>query len=80
MTDQEGNTYSSLSDQNGEFNLYVPFGLYTLKVNEQAIDDQFQFAQSSYTLNVNNVSVNYQVTFYLIEKARKLNIKKFDNN
>jgi hypothetical protein len=80
MTDQEGNTYTGLSGQNGEFNLYVPFGLYTLKVNEQAIDDQFQFAQSSYTLNVNNVSVNYQVTFYLIEKARKLNIKKFDNN
>jgi hypothetical protein len=80
MTDKDGNSYSGLSGQNGEFNIYVPFGLYTIKVNEQAVDDQFQFAQSSYTLNVNNVSVNYQVTFYLIEKARKLNIKKFDNN
>lgn len=80
MTDQDGNSYSGLSGQNGEFSIYVPFGLYTIKVNEQAVDDQFQFAQSSYTLNVNNVSVNYQITFYLIEKARKLNIKKFDND
>uniref|UniRef100_UPI004047637F COG1470 family protein n=1 Tax=Roseivirga sp. TaxID=1964215 RepID=UPI004047637F len=79
MTDNDGNVYSGLSGQNGEFNLYVPFGLYTIRVNEQAVDEQFQFAQSSYTLNVNNVNVNYQVTFYLIEKSRALNIKKFDN-
>tara|TARA_R110001599_G_scaffold174679_4_gene366667 strand:- start:19141 stop:22023 length:2883 start_codon:yes stop_codon:yes gene_type:complete len=79
MTDNFGNSYTALSGQGGEFNLYVPFGLYTIKVNEQAVDEQFQFAQSSYTLNVNNVNVNYQVTFYLIEKSRKVNIKKFDN-
>ena len=79
MTDNLGNSYSALSGQGGEFNLYVPFGLYTIKVNEQAVDEQFQFAQSSYTLNVNNVNVNYQVTFYLIEKSRRINIKKFDN-
>ena len=79
MTDNSGNSYTALSGQGGEFNLYVPFGLYTIQVNEQAVDEQFQFAQSSYTLNVNNVNVNYQVTFYLIEKSRRVNIKKFDN-
>lgn len=79
MTDNNGNSYTALSGQGGEFNLYVPFGLYTIQVNEQAVDEQFQFAQSSYTLNVNNVNVNYQVTFYLIEKSRRVNIKKFDN-
>ncbi|WP_452610214.1 COG1470 family protein [Roseivirga echinicomitans] len=79
MTDNNGNTFTALSGQGGEFNLYVPFGLYTIQVNEQAVDEQFQFAQSSYTLNVNNVNVNYQVTFYLIEKSRKVNIIKFDN-
>lgn len=80
MTDARGNSYSGLSGQSGQFSLYVPFGEYTIRVNEQAVDQQFQFAQNSYTISVNNVNVNYQVTFYLIEKARKLNIKRFDNN
>ena len=79
MTDKEGNNFTALSGEGGSFNLYVPFGQYTIRVNEQAVDEQFQFAQSSYTLNVNNVNVNYEVTFYLIEKSRRLNIKKFDN-
>ena len=50
------------------------------KAVEQAVDQQFEFAQSSYSLNVNDISVNYQLSFYLIEKRRKLNIRKFDNN
>lgn len=79
-TDGSGETYTSLTDLSGQFRLYVPFGTYTIRVNEQAIDSQFEFAQSSYTLDVNNLGGNYQLAFYLIEKRRQLNIKKFDNN
>lgn len=78
--DGNGEEYSTLSGPSGEFRLYVPFGQYTIKVNENAFDQQFQFAQSSYNLVVNNLNVNYQLTFYLIEKRRQLNIKRFDNN
>lgn len=75
-----GQRYSSLTNLEGAFRLYVPFGQYTVSVNDQAIDDQFEFAQSSYSLDINNQGGNYQMTFYLIEKRRQLNIKKFDNN
>ena len=78
--DQNGDQYSALTSADGNFRLYVPFGLYSIRVNEQAVDEQFEFAQNSYSLNVNDVSVNYQLSFYLIEKRRKLNIRKFDNN
>lgn len=78
--DNMGNTYSGLTSQSGEFRLYVPFGNYTVSVNESAVDDQFQLAQKSYSLEINNVGANYQLAFYLIEKRRKVNIKKFDNN
>ena len=54
-TDCSGETYTSLTDLSGHFRLYVPFGTYTIRVNEQAIDSQFEFAQSSYTLDVNNL-------------------------
>lgn len=79
-TDEAGEKYDGLSDRQGNFRLYVPFGQYTIRVNEQAIDDQFEFAQGSYSLGVNDVTVNYQLTFYLIEKRRKLNIRRFNNN
>ncbi len=78
--DQNGDQYTALTNLDGNFRLYVPFGQYTIRVNEQAVDDQFEFAQSSYSLSVNDVSVNYQLSFYLIEKRRRLNIRKFDNN
>jgi len=77
---ESGEEFSTLSDLSGNFRIYVPFGRYTIKVNENAFDQQFQFAQSSYDLMVNNLNVNYQLTFYLIEKRRQLNIRKFDNN
>ncbi|WP_420388076.1 hypothetical protein [Roseivirga sp.] len=78
-TDNNGESFTSLTDLSGQFRLYVPFGSYTIRVNEQAIDSQFEFAQSSYTLDVNNQGGNYQLAFYLIEKRRQLNIKRFDN-
>ncbi len=78
-TDNTGNSYSGLTGQSGEFRLYVPFGQYTVSVNESAVDSQFELAQKSYTLNINNIGANYQLAFYLIEKRRKLNIKRFDN-
>lgn len=79
-TDANGDTFTGLTDLSGVFRLYVPFGTYTVRVNEQAIDSQFEFAQSSYTLDVNNLGGNYQMAFYLIEKRRQLNIRKFDND
>lgn len=79
-TDISGESFSTLTDLSGQFRLYVPFGSYIIKVNEQAVDSQFEFAQSSYTIDVNNIGGNYQLAFYLIEKRRQLNIKKFDND
>lgn len=78
-TDNVGNSYSGLTGQSGQFRLYVPFGQYTVSVNESAVDDQFELAQKSYTLNINNIGANYQLAFYLVEKRRKVNIKRFDN-
>ncbi len=83
VQDFSGNSYESLTDRNGEFRLFVPFGKYTIKVNQNAVDQQFEFAQPSYTMDINSSEMKYDVTFYLIEKRRRLNInrnlKKRDN-
>ena len=72
--------FSSMTDKSGRFVLYVPFGKYDIKASSAGVDDQLQFAQDTYPLEINNANANYQLTFYLIEKSRRLNIKKFNNN
>lgn len=76
----DGEVYSGVTDRSGEFKMFVPFGKYTIDASSTTIDEQFQFAQDSYKLEIDNADSNYELTFYLIEKKRKLNIKKFDNN
>jgi hypothetical protein len=72
--------YSGITDRSGQFTIFVPFGNYTIDASSTTIDEQFQFAQDSYKLKIDNADSNYELTFYLIEKKRKLNIKKFGNN
>ncbi|MBX2846167.1 MAG: hypothetical protein KTR13_08125, partial [Saprospiraceae bacterium] len=67
-------------DQEGNFRIFVPFGKYEVKASAAGVDSRLQFAQSSYPLDINNADANYQLTFYLIEKNRKLNIRRFNNN
>ncbi len=72
--------YSGITDRAGQFRLFVPFGKYTIAASSSTIDEQFQFAQDAYELEINSADSNYRLTYYLIEKKRKLNIRKFGNN
>ena len=76
----DGKSYSGLTDRSGQFRVFVPFGQYTIDASSSTVDEQFQFAQDSYKLSIDNADSNYELTFYLIEKTRRLNIRKFDNN
>lgn len=77
---EDERVYSGLTDASGEFRIFVPFGKYTIRASGAGIDKRLQFAQDNYALEINNASAKYQLTFYLIEKSRRINIKKFDNN
>lgn len=77
---EDEKVYSGITDRSGQFRLFVPFGKYTISASTSTIDKQFQFAQDAYTLEINSADSNYRLTYYLIEKKRTLNIKKFNNN
>jgi len=75
---KDDKVYSGLTNREGQFRIFVPFGQYQVTASSASIDQQFQFAQDSYQLDIDNAEANFQVTYYLIEKRRKLNIKKFN--
>ena len=79
--DSAGKTYSSLTDKNGSFSMYLPMGMYTVSVNEAALGDQYLFMQSKMEVDLTKPIVdNYSITFNVSERKRKMEIKKFDSN
>ena len=78
--DSSGKTYSALTDKNGGFSLYLPMGNYTLDINEAAFGDRYDCIQSKIAVDLTKPVVdNYSITFNIVERKRKMEIKKFNN-
>lgn len=68
-------TYSTLTDENGEFYFNLPAGIYTIALSELAFDDNFkptEFAQQA-DLILNDEKTVY---FEIKQKKRAINIRK----
>lgn len=68
-------SYSTLTDQNGEFYFNLPAGVYTVTLSKVAFDDQFsptEFAQQADLINNDSKMLYFQIR----EKRRSINIRK----
>ncbi len=72
-----GNTYSVLTGKDGQFSMFLPIGEYSVEVNQSALGGAFEFVKNSVKINLNNPNASYNVTFYVREKKRTMNIKEF---
>lgn len=79
-TDSLGKSYSSLTDQNGRFSMKLPAGVYQVIINEKALPDNFEVQQKLITIDMITVSDSYDLSFYIKERKRKVNIKKFNSD
>ncbi|MDP4266186.1 MAG: hypothetical protein Q8880_01970, partial [Bacteroidota bacterium] len=78
-TDSTGKSFNTLTDNSGNFEMYLPKGVYTISVNEAALGDRFQYLQNNINIKLANNIETYSIMFYIVEKGRNLNIKKFDS-
>ena len=78
--DSSGKTYSVLTDQKGEFVINLPTGQYVISVNESILGDNFVFIQNKLNLDLSKNYQNFSITFNVIERKRKMEVKKFNNN
>jgi outer membrane protein OmpA-like peptidoglycan-associated protein len=75
-TDSKGNIYSTLTDKNGEFVLYVPnVDKYKVRMNN-IFFEHFNLEQNDYTVELNGYR-QFEINFILNEKRRRIN---FSNN
>lgn len=78
--DSTGKAFSCLTDREGQFFLFLPMGVYTLAINDAALGNKFIFVQSKLTIDLTRPIDNYNVSFNVVEKKRKMEIKKFYQN
>ena len=77
-TDTNSRAYATLTDESGNFTIYVPEGLYTVSLNEGAYaGTDFKPAQVSYTIDLLNHENSF-VVFEIRQKKRK--VRYLSNN
>lgn len=78
LTDTTGHVITSVTDNQGNFKFYVPYGTYILKLDEKILGTGFELAQNDIPLEFSDGMESYYHTFYIIEKKRKVKNKKFN--
>ena len=78
--DSSGKSYSVLTDVKGEFVINLPTGQYVLAINESAFGNNYTFIQNKINLDLSKNYENFSITFNAIERKRKMEIQKFENN
>ncbi|MBN8703577.1 MAG: hypothetical protein J0M08_10960 [Bacteroidetes bacterium] len=72
-----GKVIHTLTGKDGEFNFYVPFGKYTLNMDENVLSDRWKILQNNIELELDKNTESLFITFYIVEKRRKINKKTF---
>lgn len=73
----EGKVYETLTSLDGSFELYLPFGTYTIAFDEQVLGEKFMLTRNDYKVEVTKDTDGLVIQFQIIEKTRKVNRKVF---
>jgi hypothetical protein len=80
ITASNHKVYSTLTDKNGYYELYVPVGKYVLTLDESILGSRLKLMQNNFELNIDDKFDNLFIPFYIVEKPRKIKVIRFDNN
>ncbi len=69
--------YNTLTNKNGGFEFYLPFGSYSVTMDEVILNDRFRVTRNNLPIKLRNDQDGVYVSFYIIEKRRKVIFKDF---
>ncbi len=78
-TDSKGKNYTALTNDQGEFVMYLPENSYEMHINTASLPAQYELIDVSKNIKVTN-GYNNPVIFKILVKKRQINIKKFGAN
>jgi hypothetical protein len=79
VSDSSGKTLSTLTDAKGGYTLYVPSGNYVLSMDDAVLGERFALAQNNIDIELKIGMEGFFYTFYVVEKKRKINMRKSGN-
>jgi hypothetical protein len=77
-TDTLGNSMATMTDMQGNFSFYVPYGSYILSMDEEVLGDRFYIAQNHIPMDLYDGMDGFYQSFFIIEKRRNVKKKKFN--
>jgi hypothetical protein len=70
-------TFNVLTDFNGNFEFYLPYGKYIITMDEAVLGGRFRIARNNYDVEASKESDGMVISFLIIEKKRKIIKKTF---
>lgn len=74
---ENGQKYEVLTGLDGSFQIFLPYGNYKLSIDEGILGSRYNLLENNIELELDNTLENIYVTFYILQKQRKIKIKKF---
>ena len=69
--------YSALTNNAGRFEFYLPYGDYTITMDEAILNGGLNLTRNNIPLKLNSTQDGVYVSFYIIEKRRKVIFRDF---
>jgi hypothetical protein len=69
--------YNTLTNSDGRFEFYLPFGEYTITMDEGILGERFRVTRNNLSVRLRNNQDGAYVSFYIVEKRRKVIFKDF---
>lgn len=79
-TNEEGQEFSTLSGEGGQYSLYLPKGKYSIAVNENIFGETFDLLQNNVPVEVMHEQEVITVNFTAKERTREIRIQQPENN
>jgi hypothetical protein len=76
----EGKKSTALTDKDGSFSFYLPYGNYIVSMDEKILGTRFRTLENDIEVQLNKGIENVFVSFYIAENQRKISRKRFDSN
>ncbi len=80
ITAVNGKTFNTLTDINGRFEFYMPNGEYVITMDENILGDRYTISRNNIPMTLTNNQDGVYISFYIIEKRKKVIIKEFGND
>ena len=75
-----GKTFNTLTNVDGRFEFFMPNGEYVITMDENILGDRYTISRNNIPLTLTNKQDGVYISFYIIEKRKKVTIKEFGND